>query len=395
MKKLKDNLYSVGVQNPTLRVFDIIMATKFGTTYGSYLILGDEKKALIDGSHSGFEHIWFDHIEGITPLDSIDYLVINHTEPDHSYAVAAFLDKNPNVTVIGSVAAINNLKAITNRDFNSQVVKGEDTLDLGGRRLVFKTTPNVHWPDTMITYCPELKALFPCDFLGSHFCEPTERLETCVKKELYDIEFENYYRSIMSPFPAAVRNALAYVETLDVDVVCPSHGPTYGTAYLKEAMEKYRQWSAEPAADAKKSVAIFYVSAYGFTRGMCQYVAGKLEEKGLDVFIADIIKNDEASLLPHLSADALVFGSPTINRAALKPVWDIISSIDAVNAKGKPFATIGDYGWTGEACGQLNDRLTGLKMKQAGESVKCRFAPTDETWQELDRLVDDIVAALA
>lgn len=393
--KIKEHLYSVGVQNPTLRIFDIIMATKYGTTYGSYLVMGDNKKALIEGSHSGFEEIWFNNIEEVTPLDSIDYLVINHTEPDHSFAVAAFLEKNPNVTVIGSVAAINNLKAITNKDFPSQVVKGEDRLDLGGRSLVFKTSPNVHWPDTMITYCPELKALFPCDFLGAHFCEPTERLETCLKKELYDIEFANYYWSIMNPFPAAVRNALAYVDSLDIDVVCPSHGPTFGEPYLTEAKDKYREWSAEPKADGKKSVAIFYVSAYGFTRQMSKYLADKLVEKGLDVFIADIIKHDEADLLPHLSADALVFGSPTINRAALKPVWDLISSIDAVNAKGKPFATLGDYGWTGEACDQLNDRLTGLKMKQAGESVKHRFTPTDDTYKELDRLADNLAAALA
>ncbi len=392
--KINDHLYSVGVSNPTLRVFDIIMATQYGTSYNSYLVLGDNKKALIDGSHNGFEETWFRNIEEVTPVDSIDYLIINHTEPDHSGGVCRILERNPDVVIYGTTAALKNLDAIVQCEFNRVTIKGGETLDLGGRTLEFITAPNVHWPDTMLTWCPEEKTLFPCDFLGAHFAEPTGYVDTVYKRELYDGEFLNYYNAIMGPFPNFVRKALDKIKDLDIELIAPSHGPMHRGEDIKIAIDKYKEWSAVKESD-KKTVSVIYVSAYGYTRSMSQYLAEKLEEKGLDVYIADVIKTDEAELAAHLGADCLVFGSPTINRAALKPIWDTISSIDTVNSGGKPFATIGCYGWSGEACGQLNERLKGIKMVQVGESVRSRFAPTDDTWKELDNLAAAIAEKLS
>lgn len=387
--KIADNVYYVGVSNPTLRVFDIIMCTEYGTTYNSYLIKGADKTALIDGAHKGFEANFQENVEAITDFANIDYMVVNHTEPDHSGAIRLVIEKNPDIVVYGTAACLKNLDNIVRLPFNRVAVKDGDTLELGGKTLTFCVSPNIHWPDTMMTYLAEDKILFSCDFLGAHFAEPTMYVHKAYKKELYEKEFKVYYDAIMGPFAKFVIRALDRIKDLDIALVCPSHGPMIMGGDIQVAMDTYRKW-ATPEEKTDKTVAIYYVSAYGYTRQMCQYLAEKLEAKGLVVSAFDVIKTDAADIAAHLEDDCLVFGSPTLNRAALKPVLDVISSIDAVGAAGRPYATLGCFGWSGEACAQLNDRCNSIKMKQVGESVRSQFTPTDEVWAALDTLADQI-----
>ena len=387
--KIADNVYYVGVSNPTLRVFDIIMCTEYGTTYNSYLVKGADKTALIDGAHKGFEANFQENVEAITDFANIDYMVVNHTEPDHSGAIRLVIEKNPDIVVYGTAACLKNLDNIVRLPFNRVAVKDGDTLELGGKTLTFCVSPNIHWPDTMMTYLAEDKILFSCDFLGAHFAEPTMYVHKAYKKELYEKEFKVYYDAIMGPFAKFVIRALDRIKDLDIALVCPSHGPMIMGGDIQVAMDTYRKW-ATPEEKTDKTVAIYYVSAYGYTRQMCQYLAEKLEAKGLVVSDFDVIKTDAADIAAHLEDDCLVFGSPTLNRAALKPVLDVISSIDAVGAAGRPYATLGCFGWSGEACAQLNDRCNSIKMKQVGESVRSQFTPTDEVWAALDTLADQI-----
>lgn len=387
--KIADNVYYVGVSNPTLRVFDIIMCTEYGTTYNSYLVKGADKTALIDGAHKGFEANFQENVEAITDFANIDYMVVNHTEPDHSGAIRLVIEKNPDIVVYGTAACLKNLDNIVRLPFNRVAVKDGDTLELGGKTLTFCVSPNIHWPDTMMTYLAEDKILFSCDFLGAHFAEPTMYVHKAYKKELYEKEFKVYYDAIMGPFAKFVIRALDRIKDLDIALVCPSHGPMIMGGDIQVAMDTYRKW-ATPEEKTDKTVAIYYVSAYGYTRQMCQYLAEKLEAKGLVVSAFDVIKTDSADIAAHLEDDCLVFGSPTLNRAALKPVLDVISSIDAVGAAGRPYATLGCFGWSGEACAQLNDRCNSIKMKQVGESVRSQFTPTDEVWAALDTLADQI-----
>jgi flavorubredoxin len=387
--KIADNVYYVGVSNPTLRVFDIIMCTEYGTTYNSYLVKGADKTALIDGAHKGFEANFQENVEAITDFANIDYMVVNHTEPDHSGAIRLVIEKNPDIVVYGTAACLKNLDNIVRLPFNRVAVKDGDTLELGGKTLTFCVSPNIHWPDTMMTYLAEDKILFSCDFLGAHFAEPTMYVHKAYKKELYEKEFKVYYDAIMGPFAKFVIRALDRIKDLDIALVCPSHGPMIMGGDIQVAMDTYRKW-ATPEEKTDKTVAIYYVSAYGYTRQMCQYLAEKLEAKGLVVSAFDVIKTDAADIAAHLEDDCLVFGSPTLNRAALKPVLDVISSIDAVGAAGRPYATLGCFGWSGEACAQLNDRCNSIKMKQVGESARSQFTPTDEVWAALDTLADQI-----
>lgn len=391
--KIADNVYYVGVSNPTLRVFDIIMATEYGTTYNSYLVQGSEKTALIDGAHKGFENLFVENVEAITDFKNIDYMVVNHTEPDHSGAIRLVIEHNPDIVVYGTAACLKNLDNIVRMPFNRVAVKDGDTLELGGKTLTFCVSPNIHWPDTMMTYLAEDKILFSCDFLGAHYAEPTMYVHKAYKKDLYEKEFKVYYDAIMGPFAKFVLRALDRIKDLDIALVCPSHGPMIAGDDIKVAMDTYRKW-ATPEEKTDKTVAIYYVSAYGYTRQMCQYLADKLSAKGIVVSAFDVIKTDAAEIAAHLKDDCLVFGSPTLNRAALKPVLDVISCIDAVSAAGRPYATLGCFGWSGEACAQLNDRCNSIKMKQVGESVRSQFTPTDEIYAQLDTLADQIAETI-
>lgn len=391
--KIADNVYYVGVSNPTLRVFDIIMATEYGTTYNSYLVQGSEKTALIDGAHKGFENLFVENVEAITDFKNIDYMVVNHTEPDHSGAIRLVIEHNPDIVVYGTAACLKNLDNIVRMPFNHVAVKDGDTLELGGKTLTFCVSPNIHWPDTMMTYLAEDKILFSCDFLGAHYAEPTMYVHKAYKKDLYEKEFKVYYDAIMGPFAKFVLRALDRIKDLDIALVCPSHGPMIAGDDIKVAMDTYRKW-ATPEEKTDKTVAIYYVSAYGYTRQMCQYLADKLSAKGIVVSAFDVIKTDAAEIAAHLEDDCLVFGSPTLNRAALKPVLDVISCIDAVSAAGRPYATLGCFGWSGEACAQLNDRCNSIKMKQVGESVRSQFTPTDEIYAQLDTLADQIAETI-
>lgn len=381
MKKLKDNIYYIGALNPNMRVFDIIMKTEYGTSYNSYLIKG-EKTAIIETVHDRFSKSFFADIEEITSSEKIDYIIFNHTEPDHSGSLAKLIEKNPQIKVFGTSAAIRNLNKITNMPFDSVAVKTGDTLDLGnGMILEFVTAPNLHWPDSMFTYLREQKTVFTCDFLGSHYCEPAIIDEDITYPHAYWSAFENYYTAIMGPFKKFVFEGIKKLEALDFDMICTSHGPVLKKNIAK-TMQLYKEWSTPK--EHEKNATIFYVSAYGYTKAMAETIEAQLNELGIKAKSYDIICHD-FSEFPELieNSDALLFGSPTINRDALKPVWDVLSIVDAVSNRGKPVMFFGSYGWSGEACKLLEERAKGLSLKVFEKSPRIVFKPSDSELEEL------------
>lgn len=374
MVKLKKNIWYVGVQNPGLRVFDIIMATKYGTSYNSYLIKG-EQYALVEAAHSDYTEEFIENIEEIVPVSQISYIILNHTEPDHSGNLVKLLEMNPNLQVIGTTAAIRNLKAITNADFTSRTVKDGEQLDLGdGMVLEFIIAPNLHWPDSMFTYCAKEKVLFSCDVFGAHYCEPMVLDKHIKYPEAFVGEQKNYYDCIFGPFKSFVLSGLKKLEGRDIEMVCNSHGPVL-EEQVQATIERYKEWSKEEARG--KDAAIFYVSAYGYTEMMAKALAEGLKEAGVDAKLFNIIEHDPAQLAEVMNhAGAVLFGSSTINRAAVPPVLGLISMTEAINVKNKPAMVFGSYGWTGEACRQLTDLLAGYKYKVYGDGVQVVFKPT-------------------
>lgn len=389
---LKEDLHFIGALNPNLRVFDIIMKTEYGTTYNSYLVTG-EKTAVIETVHDQFGDAFLRNISEIVPPEQVDYIVMNHTEPDHAGSIARLLEKNPDLTVVGTVAAIRNVSNILNRSFNQMVVKAGDTLDLGrGLVLHFIPSPNLHWPDSMFTWLPARKTVFTCDFLGAHYCEPLLLDRHITDSKAYDSAFLNYYTAIFGPFKKFVLDGLAHLEKLDFDMVCTSHGPILTEGY-REAMEKYRAWSTP--SPREKNVAIFYVSAYGYTRKIAEVMARVLETQGVPAKTYDVICYEPAQLVKALEdATGVMFGSPTINRDAVKPVWDLLSSVDAINNKGKPCLIFGSYGWSGEGCKLLRERAAGLGFRMTGEEFRFLLNPSDDDIAAAEQLAKNFAAAL-
>lgn len=390
--KITDGVYSIGVLNPSLRVFDIIMETKYGTTYNAYLVCGSEKCALIETVHAKYFDEYIENISALTDISKIDYLILNHTEPDHTGSVERLLQINPNITVIATAAGIKYVGSISNSDLKTHTVKQDDTLELGEKTLKFIPVPFLHWPDSMFTYIEEDKVLFSCDMFGAHYCEPRTFDSLIADKEAYDDALSYYYTAIFSPFKPHVLAGIEKTDGLEKDFICTSHGPVLTKATMENVIEKYKLWSA-PVQKEKKSAAILYVSAYGYTRMLAQKAYGVAAELGFETQRRDIIKHDaaEISWLANES-DILMFGSPTINRDAPKPVWDTISSIDAVNCAKKSALVFGSYGWSGEAVNALKSRLEELRFNVFKDGFKVNFKPSKQGMCEFEEYVREFLA---
>ncbi|MCI1965697.1 MAG: FprA family A-type flavoprotein [Oscillospiraceae bacterium] len=393
VKKLTENVYSVGVLSPGMRVFDIIMHAEYGTSYNAFLITG-KKNILIDTVLESFFDEYLANIQSVVDISKIDYLIVNHTEPDHSSSVAKLLELNPNIVVYSTFAAKKNLTAIMNREFNSVVVKQGDKLDIGGQEPEFIIAPLLHWPDTMFTWMPSEQVLFTCDFLGCHYCEPTMMDTSVHYPQKYWEEFDNYYRCIMGPFGPNVAAGLSKIEKLPVKLICTSHGPCL-TEFIQKCEDLYRSWST-PNPQPKKIVGILYASAYGYTGRLACAAAEELRKnEALDVRLVNMVSEPfETCAQLVRQADALLIGSCTINRDAPKIVWDVLASVDPINTRRKPAGAFGSYGWSGEAVPMMKSRLEHLKFKFIGDGLKVNFMPTKEDLSAAKQYAAQIAAEI-
>jgi NADH oxidase (H2O-forming) len=198
--QLTKDLFYVGMQDPNLRIFDIVLYTEFGTSYNSFLLKGSEKTALFETTKIKFFDEYLEKVKELVDIENIDYIIVSHTEPDHSGSIEKLLDINPGIKIVGSSAAINFAKEICNRDFTSVVVKDGDALSLGNKTLRFISAPNLHWPDTIFTYIEEEKALVTCDCFGAHYSTESITSDKVANQEDYLAAVEYYFDGIVGPF---------------------------------------------------------------------------------------------------------------------------------------------------------------------------------------------------
>lgn len=377
--KLKDNLYWVGALDKDLRVFDIIMETKFGTTYNSYLLLGSEKKVLFETAKEKFFDDFSSSVKEICDLSDIDYIVVNHTEPDHAGSIEKILDINPDVTIVGTVAAMNFLKEITNRDFKKMVVKDGDTLSLGDVTLTFYVLPNLHWPDTMYTYINEYKTLVTCDSFGSHYADDNVLRSKITDREGYIEAAKYYFDNILGPFknPFMIKG-LNKAKSLNPDMICPGHGPVLDSN-LDEIYALYEKWCNVKNPNDKKTVVIPYVSAYGYTKMLAETIANGIKKAGdIDVKLFDMVTSDENLVLNEIAfADGILFGTPTILGEALKPIWNLTINMYPPIHGGKFASAFGSYGWSGEGVPHIIEKLKQLKLK-VQDGFRVKFKPSEK-----------------
>lgn len=384
-REICKDLYWVGVFDTELRVFDIVMNTPYGTTYNAYLLRGTDGVAVFETAKEQFSAEYIRHIKTILkPDEKIKYIVLNHTEPDHSGSLDALMEEYPDATVVATAVAHNNIANIAHK-FASKMKKVNATasleLSLGNYTLKFIPSPMIHWPDTMMTYVPELKTLIPCDFFGAHYCNKNLFNDEILAKnpeeepKMWDA-YQYYFNAIMGPFKSFVIAALNKIKDLDIQIVCCSHGPVL-RSNLQAYADKYREWSAEPKRE--NVVVIAYASAYGYTAAMAQAIKKGVESKGYAVRLVDLIPQTPADALKDINAvKGLLLGTPTLIGDAIPPVWQITMGLNPVIHKGLVCGTFGSFGWSGEGCKNIQERFKQLKFKTPLEPMICKFKPTVE-----------------
>ena len=376
--KLRENFYWAGILDDTLRVFDIIMYTEFGTTYNSYLYKAGDKVILFETVKEKFFDDYLKELEKLVDVTKIDYLVVNHTEPDHAGSVQRLLELNPGLKVIATPTAISFLQNIVNGDFCSIAVKDEQEMKIGSITLRFLHVPNLHWPDTMYTYIEEEQALVTCDSFGSHYSFDEILVSRVTNQEDYWKATKYYFDCIIGPFKPFMLQALERVRQLDVSMICTGHGPVLDTD-IDKMYNTYEEWCTVVNPNQKKTVVIPYVSAYGYTGQLAEEIAKGIADSGdIDVRSYDMVTADQAKVLEELGfADGILFGTPTIVGEALKPIWDLTTSIFAGTHGGKLASAFGSYGWSGEGVPHIIERLHQLRMRVPDEGFRVRFKPSE------------------
>lgn len=381
---LSERVHWIGALDPNLRNFDIILKTANGTSYNAYVVRGSDGVAIIDTVKENFAEDFFTRLEAVALYDEIKVIVLNHLEPDHTGALPELMRRAPKARVYISQKAQTMIKALLKQDdFEFTPVLTGDSVSLGDRTLSFLHTPYLHWPDTQCTFLEEEHTLFSGDVFGCHFCDT--RLFNDVVGD-FRFSFEYYYAHIMRPFKEYVNRALTLIEPLELRNIFPAHGPL-----LRDQPHRYVQRYKELSHSAlqseinegEKTLLIFYISSYGNTRRMAEAIyEGAMSVTNVRVSLYDLEGSEIAPFVDLIEgADGLIFGTPTINGDAVKPVWDLLSSLAVINLKSKLGGVFGSYGWTGEGVKMVEDRLRGLKLRVPIPGIRIKLIPTEEETQ--------------
>lgn len=367
------DVHWVGVLDRDIVTFDVVMETEFGTTYNSYLINAD-KKAIIETTKEKFWDIYKAKIESLIDPEEIEYIILNHTEPDHSGNLMNLLKIAPNATVVGSGNAIRYLSDIFEPGFKHIKIKDGDTLDLGNKTLKFISAPNLHWPDSIYTYLEEDQVLFTCDSFGAHYCEEAMFDD---KVDDFDESFKYYFDVILKPFSKFMLKAIDKIRLLDIKVICPGHGPI-----LRDNWKKWVDISEKYAQEALKlpdvhTIFVPYVSAYHKTGELAESIAEGINKvNGMRAEICDVETTPLGELDAMMAKSAgVIVGCPTINQNILLPVYKLFAVINPIRDKKKLAGGFGSYGWSGEGQKIIESNLRNLKLNYFEEGVFIKFSP--------------------
>jgi flavorubredoxin len=381
-RKVKDDIYSVGVIDWHRKLFDELIPLPDGTSYNSYFIKGETKNAIIDTVEPDFVEDFLDNLDDLG-VEKIDYIISNHAEQDHSGSIPYLLNEFPEAEVLSSKKAKPMLLDLLDLEADKiRVVEEGDTVDLGGRTLEFIDTPWVHWPETMSTYLQEENILFPCDFFGSHLA--TSDLFVEDHNEVYKAA-KRYYAEIMMPFRMIIKKNLAKLEEYEIDMIAPSHGPIYDNPEM--ILNAYQEWVSD---DVKPEVVVPYVSMHGSTKDLINYFISSLIDEGIKVKPFDLTDVDLGDLAISLvDASTVVFGSPTVLTGPHPSAVYAAYLANVLKPKTRYASIIGSYGWAGRMTDKLLDLMPNLKV-DLYDPVIAKGHGADEDYQEIDRLVAEI-----
>lgn len=391
---LNENIYWIGKVDDRDVPFHRLTLTK-GTTYNSYLLM-TEKPTVIDTVDIGFGREFVENLKELIDLEKIQYIVINHTEPDHSGALGSLASKAKNAVIVCTESAVEELKEmykLHNREF--LVVKDGDILDIGGKTLKFIETPYLHTEETMITYAIEDKTLFPCDIFSTHIAN-YEYFNDMAKEDITE-DFKVYYQLIMHPHRRYVQDMINKIKDLDIKVIAPSHGFILRDD-VKKFIDIYDNMSKN--TNKNKKAIIAYSTMTSNTRKIALLIEENLKKDNIDAKAIDVNKTDREEVLQAVrEADAVFIGSSTKYGDMIGKLEDVLKELKDMNLEGKIAAAFGSYGWSGEAIEVIQDYLNQSNMKTLNTSeiikstgmsdiyfpMRIRFSAKGDTLKEIER----------
>ncbi len=381
-QEIKNGIYYCGLNDCDRRIFDELIPLEHGTSYNSYLVKGSEKTAIIDTMYPPKTKEYLKRLAD-NQVGKVDYIIANHGEQDHSGSIPALLEKYPNAMVVTNPKVAENIKSMLHvPEEKIKVIADGEELSLGDKTLKFIFAPGVHWPDTMFTYIKEDNVICTCDFLGAHY---TFSDVFAVESNELMKSAKRYYAEIMMPFRMMCKRYTQMIKDLNVDMILPSHGPVYTNPnYI---LDLYADWTSDMP---KNLVALPYVSMYESTKEMVDYLAEKLNAKGIDTFKFDIVDDDLGDLAMALVDAATIVLGTSMVLAGPHPMAVNVAYLAAVlRPKAKFASLLGSYGWGGNLFGLIADMLKPLKLNLI-EPLQVKGKPTAEDFEKLDEMAEQI-----
>ena len=378
--KISDRIYYVGVNDVIKELFEGLWPLPFGVSYNSYLVV-DDKVALVDTVEAGFEDEFLEEIEASIGDRPIDYLIVNHMEPDHSSLTAYMLEKYPSMKIVANAKTLPMLKGYYGVSEDRVHVVGEaQTLSLGGCTLRFHMIPMVHWPETMVTYLEEENTLFSGDAFGTFGAVNEQITDSEETFGIYRDEMIRYYSNIVGKYGTPVQAALKKLAGVRIDRICSTHGPVWEEC-VDQVIALYDKMSRY---EVERGVCLVYGSMYGNTAAAADALAEELEARGIPYAIHDLAGNNEDSLgvsgalRDVFKYDTVVVGSPTYNGAVYPPVETFMKALAARNITNRRFFAFGSYTWAQASVRLLNAAAQDLGFTLLGDGMPFPQAYTQE-----------------
>ena len=361
-QQIAEDIFYVGVNDRQKHKFENMIPLPFGVSYNAYLIM-DQKTALVDTVDISMGDIFIDKIQSQLQERTLDYLIINHMEPDHSGSIRILRQYYPEIMIVGNAKTLGMLEGFYGVTSNTKEIKDGEILSLGKHKLQFYLTPMVHWPETMMTFDQTAKVLFSGDAFGAFGTLDGTVMDTNMNIERYWDEMIRYYANIVGKYGAAVQKALQKLTPIDIDIICSTHGPVW-KEYISEVVDMYDQLSRY---EGKEGVVVVYGSMYGFTELMAETVAQGLAEAGIkDVIIHNVSKTDPSYILRDIfKYRGLIVGSPTYSNELYPEVESLLRKIEIRGVKNRIFGYFGSFTWAGAAVKRLSTFVETMKWVTA------------------------------
>jgi len=380
--EIRKDVYWIGVNDRTTDLFEGIWPIeKEGVSYNAYLIR-DKKNVLIDLSKALKTDEFFAQVQDRVSIGELDYIVMNHLEPDHTGVIKTIRQLNPRATLLGTPKMKEMLAGFYGLKDNFQVVQDGETLDIGSRKLQFFHTPFVHWPETMMTYDTAEKILFSCDGFGGYGAlVGTIFDDECRNLAFYEQESLRYYVNIVAKFSKPVLTAIGKLGGIEVKIIAPSHGLIW-RKNPGRIIELYKKWAGYASSPGEPGVTLLYGSMYGNTERVMDVVAQGIAATGVHLQIFDAARTHVSYVLPSLWVNrGVMIGAPTYEGALFPPVMDALHHAGLKRVLNKKAAMFGSYGWSGGALRNLKEIIEPLKWELTG-TLEFNGSPSTEQLAE-------------